>query len=809
MSAAATYWTKEPQQAPLYSDWKISFTTSTSPSTSNSNSNSFAVNYSNKLDNNETGSVSTVSMTDTVDDTDSDTVDDDDGNDGNESTISSSPSLSSHEEEEEEEEQPRKQEVSFAVHRNMIGPRSGYFTKAFLLRTSSRDDDNNNNNNCSSSVITLPSTVSSKAFHLLVDAFEVLLDYCYNSGNSSIATTNGKMITTENAVALYCLCHYFDMDNEICSKVQTFISNDLNQHTVAIYYQNVKDLRHSSSSSSSSSSNSDKKNVAHSHDNDSGFLALNVNPIHEMVAFLCYQHPTVLSSSSSLLPPSSHLDTNDNDGSNGDGNNDDDFTKIADQDLWLSIGSLLAAGNNTNYDGSDTKNDKSMEKESKVWSRNITAFFDTTTTTNNGGGDTEDDDDDDADDSGKNDKGTNLLFERKETFRILTNSKVLPVISESAALRLLQHERWYGLADKQKEVDSDDGDNDDDADHDDDDSTAIELTFHPFSDDDDDDDSNLSSSLTTIKNGSGDEIDSIIQMVDNKRMLPQNNDDDTNKENEEQQYQLSSQHNTTSLQRRCIKALATSKWSGEENDVEMLFRGSGGGKLTEMTTPIVVEELLIESVIGERQLGTQLTALQAKVQIGNKLRIDENNKTHEQIRALQVDLLNEEQKRYRLAKVLEDEAMKREATERKLVTFDSKVDEEKKKLYSMNAMLEAKLDEEKKRSYSFDLRYRVLELSRRKAENDRQMLELTCTGIVKRLDVMSRQEEGWNNACGSSSAMMSPFILTLSTMSDRRECEKIKALLQQVMEDQLSQKNKYKSESKKSGTMIAMQAKKQ
>jgi len=379
----------------------------------------------------------------------------------------------------------------------------------------------------------------------------------------------------------------------------------------------------------------------------------------------------------------------------------------------------------------------------------------------------------------------------------------------------LQHERWYGLADKQKEVDRDnDNDNDDDADHgdDDDDSTTIELTFHPFSDDDDDDDdSNLSSSLINIKNGSRDELDSIIQMVDNKRRLPQNNDDDTTKEKEgEQQYQLSSsQHNTTSLQRRCIKALATSKWSGEENDVEMLFRGSGGGgTLTQMTTPIVVEELLIESVIGERQLGTQLTALQAKVQIGNKLRIDENNKTHEQIRALQIDLLNEEQKRYQLAKELEEEAMKREAAERKLVTFDTKVDEEKKKLSSMNAMLEAKLDEEKKRSYSFDLRYRVLELSRRKSENDRQMLELTCIGIVRRLDAMARQEEGLNNACGTCS-VLSPFILMLSTMSDRRECEKIKALLQQVVEDQLSQKNKYKSESKKSGTMIALQAKKQ
>mmetsp|Transcript_16704 Transcript_16704/g.19263 ORF Transcript_16704/g.19263 Transcript_16704/m.19263 type:complete len:277 (-) Transcript_16704:216-1046(-) len=268
-------------------------------------------------------------------------------------------------------------------------------------------------------------------------------------------------------------------------------------------------------------------------------------------------------------------------------------------------------------------------------------------------------------------------------------------------------------------------------------------------------------------------------------MLSQNNDDDddNNEEKEEQHQQFL--HETTSLQRRCIKSLATSNWSGKENDVELVC--GSAGKLTQIITPIVVEELLIESVISGRKLGTKLYALQAEVQVVKQLRIDENNKTHEQIRTLKVDLLKAKKKQYQLAKAVDDEVMKRKLAERILVKFDSKLEEEKKRLYSMKAKLEAKLEEEKKRSYDLDIRFRALELLQRKKENDREILELTCTETITRLDVMSSQDEWWNNACGS---VMSPLILMFSTMSDRRECEKIKAMLQQVVEDQLSKKSK-------------------
>merc|ERR1712194_452949 len=138
--------------------------------------------------------------------------------------------------------------------------------------------------------------------------------------------------------------------------------------------------------------------------------------------------------------------------------------------------------------------------------------------------------------------------------------------------------------------------------------------------------------------------------------------------------------------------------------------------------------------------------------------------------------------------------MKRKLAERILVKFDSKLDEENKRSYSMNAKLEAKLEEEKKQSDDLDIRCRALELSQRKKENDREILELTCTETITRLDVMSSQEKFWNNECGSG---MSPLMLMFSTMSDRRECEKIKAMVQQVVEDQLNKKKQEKRESER------------
>merc|ERR1712028_273301 len=111
--------------------------------------------------------------------------------------------------------------------------------------------------------------------------------------------------------------------------------------------------------------------------------------------------------------------------------------------------------------------------------------------------------------------------------------------------------------------------------------------------------------------------------------------------------------------------------------------------------------------------------------------------------------------------------------------FDARLDEEKRKLQKEIHALENKLDVETKRSFSLDLRYRALESARGRTETDRELLELTCKETITRLDAMSSQEEWWNNACG----VMTPLILMLSTVNDRRECEKIKGMLQQVVRD--------------------------
>ena len=162
-----------------------------------------------------------------------------------------------------------------------------------------------------------------------------------------------------------------------------------------------------------------------------------------------------------------------------------------------------------------------------------------------------------------------------------------------------------------------------------------------------------------------------------------------------------------------------------------------------------------------------------------QLRIDQNSMNDQQLTTIKVDLVKEQQKHYRLTKVLEDEAEKREIAELKLTSFDSKLEEEKNKLRSINSKLEAKLVEQKKQSYGLNLRYGALESALLKTEADREMLELTCTEIITRLEAMSSQGEWWNNACG----VMSPLILMLSTMSDRGECEKIKSMLQEVVVD--------------------------
>jgi len=664
---ATTYWSNQPDQVPLYSDWKVLFTTYGAPT----------------QDYKDAGSVSTSSLSSS--DGESVVVDPANNKQNNENIVSSSPS--------KEEEQQK--EVAFAVHRNMIGPRSKYFTNSFTSTTASDG---------TSSVINLPSNLSPKAFDSMAKAFEVLLDYCYNIHNAAtedvFADTNSKL-TTENAVAMYCLCNYFQMDDEVCIKVREFITNDLNEDTVATYYQHVKYFRNGCSADNNDDDDDEKEEDKEDTASKTSTALLNVAPIHDLVAYLCYKFPRVLAPAATQDDDTNTTDDDDHD----DDASHNELAKIADLALWLSIGSLLSAGNT--IDESNNENKKAIDDDSKVWSENITSFFD-------------------------HGKPNDL----QKTFRILTNETVLPVISEKVALRLLEHERLHGLSDD-------------------------DVAHHPSSDDD-------HQSITSDVSKSTDSTDDDHEHA---RVIEVSRGGSSSSES----GSLLSRK-TTSLQQRCIKSLAASNWLGEENDIENL---RGTGKLSAMTSTYVLEELLIESVTGERKLGTKMRVLQEEVEIEKQLRLDEQGMNHLQITKLKVDLVKEQSKQQRLTEVLEEEASKRDAAERKNVTFDARLDEEKKKLQKEIHALENKLDVETKRSFSLDLRYRALESARGRTETDRELLELTCKETITRLDAMSSQEEWWNNACG----VMTPLILMLSTMNDRRECEKIKGMLQQVVRD--------------------------
>ncbi len=267
-TTTSTLWTRGPGDSPLYSDWKVSFTAIRDFPTKDADS------------------VSTASLS-----SEEDSIDERD------QYVSTNQQSSCDEEQREE---------VFTIHRNMIGPKSAFFTECFVGSIDAK------NSSCD---IALPSDISPRTFASVMQAFEVLLDGCYN-GTHSFA----KKLTTENAVAVSCLCKYFKMNSEICETVQQFIESDLSHKTIAEYYQTIKDMRSSAKTS----------------------LVLDTKPIMEMVLNRCLQEPTVLG-------------------------NDTDLFKIADMTLWSSIGPFLA---NNSIDYAQTSASSGL-------SENLASFFDT------------------------------------------------------------------------------------------------------------------------------------------------------------------------------------------------------------------------------------------------------------------------------------------------------------------------------------------------------------------------------------------------------------------------------------------------
>lgn len=260
---STTLWTKGPGKVPLYSDWRVAFTKTSC--------------FGGK--DQDAGSVSTQSL-------------------------SSDDSVSVEDNKCEEQE-----DTFFSVHRNMIGPKSAFFTKSFL----GGDSD--------SSIIALPSDLPAHTFASIVEAFELILDHCYNGMNENYVP--GEKFTTENSVAMLCLCNHFEMKSEICDTVIGFIQSDLTLETVGKYYKIIKDMRSELGEPS----------------------ILDTKKVMEMIVAMCHENPTVLCGETEL-------------------------SKIADMTLWLSIGSKLA--NDDNKDEPET-----TAQASKAWSENFTSFFDT------------------------------------------------------------------------------------------------------------------------------------------------------------------------------------------------------------------------------------------------------------------------------------------------------------------------------------------------------------------------------------------------------------------------------------------------
>eukprot|EP00537_Pseudo-nitzschia_pungens_P005875 CAMPEP_0172357198 /NCGR_PEP_ID=MMETSP1060-20121228/1574_1 /TAXON_ID=37318 /ORGANISM="Pseudo-nitzschia pungens, Strain cf. cingulata" /LENGTH=726 /DNA_ID=CAMNT_0013077741 /DNA_START=99 /DNA_END=2279 /DNA_ORIENTATION=- len=687
MPKMTTSWTRGPEEAPLYSDWRVSFTTNgihsskgdmyqdaasvSTSSTATSSSGDDSVATSDSMHENDTESSPNDQQEELVEvPKEEEEVEEGDAQgEGEEPKEEDAP------EPEEGKEQPAEKEQAerhayFSIHRNMIGPKSEFFTKSFLERPSPQKD---NINSSASNVISLPSDLSARAFASVVEAFEIILEYCYCGANFDVLGA----LSTSNAVAAFCLCKYFGMHHGVCDMVQTFIEADLTPDTVTQYYQVVKDLR------------SEEPPL----DDETATIppaVLDVSPIMGMVVSLCHKNPSVLGPACSL-------------------------SKITDLPLWLEIGSLLARDHDdSGAKGSSEESSEYSSEEtedqgnvSKVWSQNITYFFDN--------------------------RLNHESVDIKYSFCQLTAESVLPEVSETVALRLLEYELKYGL-DK------------------------------PFGGD------GIAASTSTATESTN--YESSIE-------------EDEEPQAAEADYPLSTQadpqSSLTSLQQRCIKALTESNWSGPENELK-----GKAGTLTQVTTPAVLELLLIESVTCERGLGAKIKHLEATVDAERKLRADQEERQEFFAKEKDFAIAKEIGKQMSLQKIIDREIEKREAVEAQLEATEARMETEKQALCQANANLEAKLEAEQKRSYSLKLRMQALENARSKTESDREMYELTVRETIKRLENIVNPDEWWASCGGLATVMM-----LMSTENDHMECARIKAMLQNVIRDPISYERDY------------------
>ena len=170
-----TYWSKDPEEAPLYSDWRITFARNGIVDDDDDDDDTMKKN-------NECGG----------------------GDNKNKNEIYSSSST-----------------VTYHVHRNMLGPRSEYFNRVFWQSLSKDDNDDIHGRTTASfseahnqhSRIEFSSVLTQRSFDSIIQAFEKFLDYCYYFDTFSYTPDRFEK-TNLSPVALHFLTDYFQIKNE-------------------------------------------------------------------------------------------------------------------------------------------------------------------------------------------------------------------------------------------------------------------------------------------------------------------------------------------------------------------------------------------------------------------------------------------------------------------------------------------------------------------------------------------------------------------------------------------------------------------
>ena len=142
----------------------------------------------------------------------------------------------------EEKISPSPSTVTFSVHRNILGLQSEYFKRIFKSNNNSDDNASVTSTFTESrhqhSLIDFPSTISVKTFGIIVEAFEALLNYCY------LENVNFK---GTSPVPLLYLCDYFQMEDDFENKVEDYSKihfNDMaSQTTLNLLYEQILEFR--------------------------------------------------------------------------------------------------------------------------------------------------------------------------------------------------------------------------------------------------------------------------------------------------------------------------------------------------------------------------------------------------------------------------------------------------------------------------------------------------------------------------------------------------------------------------------------